>query len=62
MGTVHPGDEMELPMCRQCAGQYFFFLFLVNLSQIIQKEEGTLTKKMPPSDRPVGKSVGHFLV
>jgi hypothetical protein len=40
----------------------FCFLFFCQLDSRVLWEEGTWTEKMYPSDWPVGKSVGIFLV
>lgn len=42
----------------QYAGWIFFFVNLIQI-MVIWKE-GTSVEKIPPSDQPVGKSVGEF--
>lgn len=45
-----------------CWAFLFCFVFIVNLTQVrLIFIEDFLIEKRPPSDWPVGKSVGHFL-
>jgi hypothetical protein len=68
MATLIPLPPPELQEPLLLSAHYNFvisevcWLVFVNLTQApVVWEEGTATEQLPPSDWPVGKSVGHFL-
>lgn len=54
------GFDSQRSLLESGDGRMVCCLFQLDTSEVI-REEGILTERMPPSDCPVGKSVGCFL-